>query len=160
MNYSIDSKICDNAVVNELAKSYLNLKYDEFNSIKKRLKDKDCYFNTKVQSNRYLDYEDIHLTVYFNYANNLIREDKFYHLFNDKLIDLHDFFPDTEDLKEYLIEALKKYKVNKNLADLTLFLSLDNFYVGSRGLTFLFNKNQFGFNTDSEIKIEVSLKDF
>ncbi|MCH5166352.1 MAG: hypothetical protein J1F35_00530 [Erysipelotrichales bacterium] len=155
----IDVPKTENETVNKLINSYLELKKHEFTSIINKLSYNEYSFKNIYEEHNYLNYKDLHIILYYNYGYRLIREDKFFHTLDDKLIDINHFTNDITSLKTSLKESLnmslKEYKINESMIDYSINFSLDNFLVFDDGLEFIFSLNQFGIDSNEEIRIKV-----
>ena len=152
----------ENAVAS-LVEDYLNLKKHEFKSIVDKITPKNPKFISKIEKNKYLNYEDIHIILIYNYTDYEIREDKYYHTLNDTLIDITHFTREKDNLLEFLKKELKSYypkhcfRLFKNeMIDLVLNINNDNFFVLEKGLNFIYSYNQFGIKNTEQFSILVN----
>lgn len=149
----------ENAVAS-LVEDYLNLKKHEFKSIVDKITPKNPKFISKIEKNKYLNYEDIHIILIYNYTDYKIREDKYYHTLNDTLIDTTHFTREKDNLLEFLKKELKRtlkeYKINDEMIDLVLNINNDNFFVLEKGLNFIYSYNQFGIKNTEQFSILVN----
>ncbi len=149
----------ENAVAS-LVEDYLNLKKHEFKSIVDKITPKNPKFISKIEKNKYLNYEDIHIILIYNYTDYEIREDKYYHTLNDTLIDITHFTREKDNLLEFLKKELKRtlkeYKINDEMIDLVLNINNDNFFVLEKGLNFIYSYNQFGIKNTEQFSILVN----
>ncbi|MCX4248448.1 MAG: hypothetical protein OSJ65_01645 [Bacilli bacterium] len=147
-------------VVASLVEDYLNLKKHEFKSIVDKITPTSPRFISKIETNKYLNYEDTHIILVYNYTEYEIREDKYYHTLNDSLIDITHFTREKDNLLEFLKKELKRtlkeYKINDEMIDLVLNINNDNFFVLEKGLNFIYSYNQFGIKNTEQFSILVN----
>lgn len=149
-------------VVKHLVSEYLNLKNHEFKSIVDKITPVNPKFMSKIETNKYLNYEDTHIILIYNYTDYEIREDKYFHTLNDNLIDITHFTREKDNLLEYLRKeiksTLKEYKITYDMIDLVLSLNNDNFLTTEDGLKFIYSYNQFGIKSTDYFSILVNYK--
>lgn len=153
----------ENVNVELLVKDYISLKEHEYKSIISKLKKAKYNYNSRIEYNTFKNYKDTHVILTYNYTNLLIREDKYFHTLNGKLIDINHFTRGKDllldNIKESIKNHLKGMHITHDMIDLVLSINKENYYVSEDGLIFIYSYNQFGIKSVDDFRIKVKYED-